>query len=87
MVFFFFGTKKIWDPNKVNKTIKDHLLAGVKLLIQFPFVYFLKILFVNLVVIPKLQSMGSEIETISQSNIITAIIVTVIFLFSIWVFV
>ncbi len=79
VVFLFFGVKKVWDPNKENKTIVDHLLAGVKLLIQFPVMYFLKVLFVNLVVIPRLQNWGVEVMLITQKNITTAVVTTIIF--------
>lgn len=79
VVIFFFNTKSIWDPEKENKTIKDHLLAGVKLLVQFPIIYILKVMFVNSVAIPKLQNLGFEIERISWSNIGVTIVMSVLF--------
>lgn len=79
VVIFFFNNKKIWDAEKENKTIKDHFLAGIKLLIQFPPIYILKVIFVNLLVVPKLQGLGLTIEKISWESIGTTITVASIF--------
>ncbi len=79
VVIFFFNTKKIWDAEKPNKTAVDHLLAGVKLLIQFPVIYVLKVVFVNTTAIPQLQEWGFKIEAISWNNIGTTLIFAVIF--------
>jgi hypothetical protein len=79
VVIFFFNTKKIWDAEKTDKTALDHLLAGVKLLIQFPVIYVLKVIFVNMIAIPRLQKWGFQIEIISWDNIGTTLIFAVIF--------
>jgi hypothetical protein len=83
VLIFFFNNKgvwkKIWDPQKKHRTFKSHLMAGVKLLVQFPVIYFIKVIFVNSLVIPELKSWGIEIELIGWNNLMIAVVLTVIF--------
>jgi len=81
LLYYFFNTKVIWNPKKNNNSIKHHLLGGLKLAIQSPPVYALKIVFVNLFIIPFFQKLGSGIEIIKWNDVGLTLIISVIFCF------
>jgi hypothetical protein len=82
MLFFFFNTKFIWNEKAENNKLKNHLLAGVKMGIQFPVVYVIKISTANTLFIPLLQKLGMNIDVIHWSKIVISLFlaITVCFL-------
>ncbi|MFA4942396.1 MAG: hypothetical protein WC564_02045 [Patescibacteria group bacterium] len=78
VIFFFFESKIIWDVKKEGKNILDHFMAGIKMLVQLIPIYILKILFVNFLVIPQLDSLGIAVTIISSENIKEAILISVV---------
>ncbi|HPT08455.1 MAG TPA: hypothetical protein PLE28_02050 [bacterium] len=86
LLYYFFDTKIIWNPKKNNNKFKNHLLSGLKLVVQSPPLYALKIVFVNLFIIPLFQKLGSNIEIIEWNNIGLTLIISILFCFTVGFF-
>jgi hypothetical protein len=81
MIFFFFNTKFLWNEKEKNNKLKNHLLAGVKMGIQFPFAYAIKIAVANKLFIPFLKKSGIDIDLIHESKIVITLSLAIIVCF------
>lgn len=69
VVYFFLSTNNIWSVSQEKIRSIDHILAGIKLASQSPIVYIIKIVFVNQIIIKRLQKWHVKIEIINWPKI------------------
>lgn len=77
ILLLFFNTKFLWNEKAKNDKLKNHLLAGVKMGIQFPIAYAIKISTANRLLIPLLQKLGMDINVIHWSKIVISLLLAI----------